>query len=115
MKKKIMSVCLTLCMALTMLPTHAFAAEPQKLATPTEIQWSRIGEESPYDERVGFVWWKVPTDGATGAVAEEYKICIYYNDETTAFDEIQYFFSADEKETGIGSAAFCNGWNKRHR
>lgn len=102
MKKKIMSVCLTLCMALTMLPTHAFAAEPQKLATPTEIQWSRIGEESPYDERVGFVWWKVPTDGATGAVAEEYKICIYYNDETTAFDEIQYFFSADEKETGIG-------------
>lgn len=102
MKKKIASMCLIVCMALTMLPTQAFAATPQKLATPTEVQWSRIGESDPYGERIGFVWWKVPTDGTSGAVAEEYKILIYYNDETTEFDEIQYFFSEDEKETGIG-------------
>ena len=105
MKKKIASMCLIVCMALTMLPTQAFAATPQKLATPTEVQWSRIGESDPYGERIGFVWWKVPTDGTSGAVAEEYKILIYYNDETTEFDEIQYFFSEDEKETGSASSS----------
>lgn len=100
MKKKIASMCLIVCMALTMLPTQAFAATPQKLATPTEIQWNRhYGGKDSYDERIGFISWKIPEDGI---VADEYLINIYKNDETKVKDTT-YVFDDFEKEMRCGS------------
>ena len=73
MKKRMVSLCLSLLLALTMLPTAAFAAST--VSAPANPQWGRWYslDADKYETVPGLISWQIP-QGETVADYHQYKI-----------------------------------------